>query len=241
MSFQAGVQRGTPRNSRDRAARFRSVGVLLFALSLGACASAPENPLTAQQRASLGINEISVELAPDASIWWGEAERDFAASKGCHQSPNLNRKSSEVGEVNGIESENTDCDYDAIIASPEAKAYLEARAIDRLTRALEAIVEPAFAGQNATKLSVKINWIHIVSGGQAMLLGGEHMLNANFEVSDLSSGKSLAQYENLQATAGYGLGGVVAIAFEAASDDPYDRLSVDYAEEVKDWLKAEEG
>ena len=195
--------------------------------------------MTAQQRDALDIEQVVVEVAPDAEIWWGAAERDFAASKGCTQATKVNRANSEVGGDASRPSKAPDCDYDAIIESAEAKAYLESRATGALRQSLVQTVESAFAGSSLAKLSVSIKTVHIVSSGQALIFGGHHFLHADFEVIDLASGEKLARYEELIVTAGYGPGGLLSIAFEAASSDPYDRLSLAYAEAVRNWLREE--
>ena len=219
--------------------RGRLAMALLLAATLGACASAPDNPMTAQQRQSLRIDQIAVEAASDVDIWWGAAERDFAASKGCEQETAERRPSSEVASTGATKAKLPNCDYDELIETPEARAYLKARAADQLERILAQKVQPGFTGSAPAKLSVLIRQVYIVSGTQAMIFGGTHILRADFEVTDLASNRRLARYEDLTVTAGYGPGGVISLAFESASRDPYSRLSLDYAEAVNEWLEEE--
>jgi hypothetical protein len=221
-----------------RIVRWGSLSLLL--LGLGACATAPDNPMTVEQRQALHITEIAVDLKPDAKIWWGDAERDFAASKGCVKEVKPRSGSKEVGGQTAGKDEPPACDYDALISSPEAKTYLESRAVAVLEKSLVQQVQPSFTGTAPAKLSEHIFNLHIVSAGQALLLGGNHMLQADFEVMDIGSGKQLVAYPGLLAIGGYGAGGLIALAVEAGSSDPYERLSAEYATAARSWLRQEE-
>lgn len=188
----------------------------------------------------MDIAEVSVTILGDAPIWWGEAERDYAASQGCESGTADNRASGEVGSDQSQTSEATDCDYDAVIESAEARAYLEKRASETLKSTLVEFVQPAFKGNVPARLSVKVKQVQIVSTGQALLLGGSHFLQAELEVTDIATGASLARYEDLYVTSGYGPGGPIGLVVEAASDDPFVRLSASYADEAKEWLEGED-
>jgi hypothetical protein len=211
-----------------------AAGVL--ALPLAGCVTTPENPMTADQIRSLSIDEITVATTPQTEIWWGDAEREFAKSKGCEQPITEPGFEEENVAVFGEKPEN-DCDYDTLIESPEAKAYLTQRTVDGLRNALDRIVKPAFAGSSPAKLNVSIDNVTIVSGGQAVMFGGAHILKADFEVVDSQSGKSLAKFDDMWVQAGYGPGGLLALIVEATAENtPYERLAFIYANNMNAWL-----
>ena len=214
--------------------------LLVAGLTLAACATAPTNPLTAEQRRDLGIQKVEVSFAPDYHIWWGEAERDFARSKGC-EPKEISSGSPEVASETQRKRNEDSCDYSALVNSPEAKAYVETRAKEVLKKHMEKTLMPAFEGPDPAIAAVQIKVITIVSGMQAMLFGGSHVLHAHFEIQDQIDGRRLAQYRDIRSIGGYAPGGLLSIAVEALSDDPYERLSSSLATQAKDWLKGEAG
>lgn len=204
---------------------------------LAACAVGPENPLSAQQVDALEINQINVKIVPGAVILWGAAEEDFAESKGC---PRPEPESSDPGDeynVAAATATNPDCDYDALVDSPEARTYLENRVQNVLTAALDKQVRNNFKGTDATRLDVDVSRVAIVSGGQSVLVGGAHVLQATFTIVDAGSGTTLATYPDLFSQAGYAPGGLLSLIVEATSSDPFERLSAEYASGVRNWLK----
>ncbi len=212
----------------------------LACLALGACATGPANPLTAEQIRDLGVEVVEVNIRPDTRLWWGEAEREYARSQGCSP-PERTSGSREVGAGPGAsrKKSDNDCDYSALVNSPEAKAYVKERAVAVMKQQFEKAMMPAFEGPDPAVAVVDIKNVHIVSGGQALILGGSHVMEINFELKDRVNGKGLAAYYNMVTTAGYAPGGLLAIAVELMSNDPFERMSADLAVKARDWLKGE--
>lgn len=225
--------------ARKRPSRPLAITLALTCLALSACTTAPKNPLTAEQRRDLGIDVVEINLRSNAPIWWGEAERDYARSQGCEPEVR-NAGSREVSSEQRKDEETSDCDYSALVNSPEAKAYVEKRAKDVLKKHFERSVATAFTGPDPAAAVVDIKQIHIVSGMQALLVGGSHILKADFHVKDRVDGRILATYRDIFATGGYAPGGIASLAFEAMADDAYERLSGELAVRARDWLKAKE-
>lgn len=215
----------------------KMLAVAVVACAVASCVTGPKSPLSLEQSKSLAFDEIHVTTAPTASIWWGEAERDFAASKGCEPPPEEVNVEIEQLDVTAKPDPDSICDYAALIETPEARQYLVQRSIDELRASLDELVKPAFSGSRAAKLHVNIEDVRIVSSGQAILVGGSHTLKADFEVFDAKTETSLARYDDLIVVAGYGPGGLISILVEAtAKEEPYERLSDIYANSINAWL-----
>lgn len=207
---------------------------------LTACATGPKNPMTAQQIKSLDIDVINVTVKPSTEISWGEGETAYAESKGCEKPEPITATDGDAYNTAAAENKPQDCDYDALVDSPEAQAFMADRLTTLLQDALETQTAPAFQGTTPARLDVEVIGLHIVSGGQAVLIGGNHTLQATLNVVEIGSGKTIAANPELAALAGYGPGGLISLIVEATSKDPVVRLSAGYASAARKWIGAEE-
>lgn len=204
--------------------------------SLAACASGPKNPMTAQQIRSIDIDAIDVSIVPGTPISWGAGEKAYANSKGCETPESDTATAGDGYNTAAAQNKPQDCDYEALVNSPEARKFMEAQVISMITDAFQKQVQPAFQGTAPTKIEVKVVEVRVISGAQSVLVGGSHILRATLNVVDLASGKTIASNPELFSLAGYGAGGFLSLIVEAASNDPVERLSVGYAEAAKNWI-----
>ena len=217
----------------------RAVAFSLTAAALTACASAPENPMTIEQRQSLGIADIQVAVRRNADIWWGDAEREYASLQGCEPDAPTGIKPEDRFEQEKKNAEEGGCDYSALVESAEADAYAEQKAAEVLKSKIDQIVAPEFTGSRRATLKVDIETIRIVSGAQALLFGGSHGMSADMQIVEEVGGRVLASYPAIQESGGYAPGGVLALAVEAVSSDPYERMASSMAEQIRDWIRGE--
>jgi len=198
---------------------------ILLAGMLAACATGPKNPLTAEQIEALDIQTINVSVASHTPIAWGAGEEAYAESKGCKKPEPETGGSGDQYNVAAAENKKQGCDYDALVSSPEARAFMQARIVEMMEDALKAKVQPAFRGTNAASLNIVVVEVRVISGGQSVFVGRNHVLRATLDVVETKSGQSVASNHQLFFQAGYGPGGFLSLIVEAASSDPVLRLS----------------
>lgn len=203
---------------------------------LAACATGPKNPMTAQQIKAIDIDVVEVSVFSGTPISWGEGEEAYANSKGCEKPEPDTATAGDGYNTGAAQNKPQDCDYEALINSPEARKFMEARVVAMITDAFQKRVQPSFQGTAPAKLQVKVVEVTIVSGGQSVFVGGSHVLRATLNVVDLASGKTIASNPELFSIAGYGPGGLLSLIVEAASNDPVERLSDGYADAAKIWI-----
>ena len=204
--------------------------------TLAACATGPKNPMTAQQIEAIDIDVVDVTILPGTLISWGAGEDAYAESKGCEKPEPETATSGDPYNTAAGENKPQDCDYDALVNSPEARKFMEDRVVAMVTDAFQKQVQPVFQGTAPAKVEVNVIEVRVISGGQSVFVGGSHMLRATLNVVDLASGKTIATNPELFSIAGYGPGGFLSLIVEAASNDPVERLSVGYAEAAKNWI-----
>lgn len=212
---------------------------ILLAGALAACATGPKNPLTAEQIDEIDIQVVNVTVSPEAQIAWGDGEQAYAATKGCEKPETNTAGSGDQYNVSSVGKKPEGCDYDALVSSPEALEFMRQRVIDMMETALSEKVQPAFQGTKAASLDVTVLEVRIISGGQAVLVGGNHVLRATLDVVDKQTGTPIVSNPEMFSMAGYGPGGLLSLVVEATSSDPVLRLSKGYAEGAHNWLSAE--
>lgn len=208
---------------------------LLLTTGLAACATGPKNPLTAQQIASLDIDTVEVSVLPGTVISWGAGEAAYAETQGC-EPPEVD---SEVGDTYNTAAATTkpqDCDYDAIVSSPEAQEFMANRVKELLENSLHAQLVSRFEGTNPARVEVSIQKVQVVGGGQTLLVGGNHFLLAPLNVVEEQSGKIIAANPEALSIAGTASGGILGLIIEAASSDPVERLADTYAINAGNWI-----
>ena len=190
----------------------RLLSLALIVLSLGGCISV-SNTIPADQIASFGLKSVQVGYDQSAVIWWGDAERAYAASKGL---PAI--QSDELGKTE------------------EGRAYVREAAAQKIASALERTLKSELSGSRPVTLRVTIKNLMISSAIQRVLVGGDHRITAHVDLIDGKSGKILLAVPDLtvNALAGQGIGG--ALLDQAFMPDPIDRVSSNFAQRYADWL-----
>ena len=208
---------------------FRICALSALGFVLTACATLPANTLAVNEVASYKLESVAVSVAPDAHIWWGDAEREFAAKHGEKTIAELR------ATKNGAEAVAASAN-DAIINSPQAKKYLRDEASRRLQPVLQAYVGAELRGNQPVRLEVVIHELTIPSAVQRVVLGGHPGIVATATLVDARSGKVIVTYPKLFAMAGAGQGVAGMLAEQFATDDLYDRVIMTYATKYREWL-----
>jgi len=208
---------------------------LLVAIGLAACATGPKNPLTAQQIASLDIDTVEVTVFPGTLISWGAGEEAYAKTQGC-EPPEVESEVGDTYNTAAAETKPQDCDYEAIVSSPEAQEFMANRVKELMEKDLRAQLVSRFEGTTPARVEVTIQKVQVVGGGQTLLVGGSHFLLAPLNVVDEQSGKIVAANPELLALAGTPSGGILGLIIEAASADPVERLTSTYAANAGNWI-----
>lgn len=185
---------------------------------------------------SINIQQIDITYAPNVEIWWGNAEREYAAKV----APNSNtvkpaKSASDIGAAQGAQDGD---DYRAIMDTPEAKKYqrdkLEAMIRDRLNT----FVVPDYKGTRPVRLEVLVKNFVIPSPLQRLAIGATPpLLNAETVLRDAATGKELAKLDKV--STGTAFGGIIGVAVDQAGDDLEDRALDDYVKNVRAWLAGE--
>jgi hypothetical protein len=195
---------------------FKALLLALAAAGLAGCMTA-KNTLSLDDVATLGFAGAEVTVAPNASIWWGDGERAFAASKG----------------QPATESEN-------LAKTPEGQAYLRNMIAAKLRTAMEKKLSTELVGPRPVRVRVTVKGVHIASAIQRVIVGGQHSMVADVVLVDAKTGAALLPYagQTAMAGAGQGVGGVLVDA--ALLGDPMDRVADSYAASYSYWLMRKE-
>ena len=190
----------------------RSLLVLLLAAALGGCVTVA-NTVSPDQVAGYRLEGVAVSYAPDALIWWGDGERDFAVSRG----------------LSPLASE-------SLAQTPEAQAYVRAAIAAKVREAFTKRLAGELVGAQPVRVDVVIRTVQISSAAQRILIGGSHILKGDVNLSDPKTGRVLVAFPAQQAAAAGG-GGLLGVALDnALRSDPID-LAVDaYADQYAKWL-----
>jgi hypothetical protein len=190
----------------------RAVVVALMAIGLAACVTA-SNTLSTDQVESFGYAGVKVTFAPNATIWWGDGERAYAASKG----------------LPATESE-------ALAKTPEGQAYLRNAIASRVKTSADRYFTSTLNGTRPVRFEIVVTNVTIASGIQRVVLGGHHSMTADTTVVDAKTGAVLLPYpgQSAMALAGQGVAGVLIDA--ALLSDPIDRVVDDYMGQYARWF-----
>jgi len=205
-------------------------GAALAALVLAAgCASIPNNPLGLNRVASMRLETVDVQVAPDATVWWGQAERDFAEKHGAEVAAELRKTRVGAEEVEKDASS-------AVANSPAAQAYIRQEAARRLQAGLLREVSAEMHGQEPVRLEVTIHQVVMPSAAQRAVLGGQPMLNATVRLIEGGSGKEIAAYPNLAVAINAGNGVLGVMVDQFATGDHFDELVTKFSAQYRQWL-----
>jgi hypothetical protein len=201
------------------------VGIAIAALIAG-CATSVVS-LSKSEINTLYIQSVEVKYVPDAYIWWGTAEREYAAKASVPPRP---QKTSDVD----LPGEREGDAYRELMETPAAKAYVRDKLTGMIKARLQQAVLPRFRGTRAVRLEIEVHNFNIPSPLQRIALGGTPMLGAITVLRDAKTGAELGKLDRMSgAIAGNGLLGV---AVDQAFSDLEDRVVSNYADNVLDWL-----
>ena len=203
---------------------------LVASSMLVACASLPPS-LTAEQARSFQLNDLTV-TASGATIWWGEAEREYAESIGVVVPSNVGARTDEDDDV----SEQTSAArkaYNDAIESPEARAYMEKTLVDAISPELQAKLS-ARSGNYPIDVAVRISNFFVASSAQALLIGGNHQVTASVELRSAGTGELIASNESILYLEGSS--GIAGLIVEAASRDVEVRLAEGLTQKIHSWV-----
>jgi len=178
------------------------------------------------------VAEINVEVPSTARIVWGEAEAEYAATQNCY--PPVAQTSRDEG--NTTTQPESDCDFDAVTGSAEAKEFVRERVQSTMASAAQAEYGDALDGSTPAVLNVRVTNVVVVSGGQAVMVGGAHNMAASFGLSDQETGAPIVPPMSFQEDGGYAPGGLLAVIVEASSDPAPVRLSNALAQNSRAWM-----
>lgn len=193
---------------------------------LAGCATST-NSLSLNEVKGLKLESVEVVYAETSNIWWGNAEREYAAQAEKSGAAEAKPK----GKL--AEPEDSAALHDRLVNSPEAKAYIKAK----LTRAITenvASVGSELKGQRPVKIVVTVHGLHIPSAAQRVVIGGNPTLFAITTLKDAKTGAELGKLDRISAApAGQGLIGVLV---DQGFDDLDQRVLAVYREQVRQWL-----
>jgi hypothetical protein len=214
---------------------WRLLAVAILTLSIAGCATAPPSPLGADQIKSLRLTEISVVTAPDAKIIWGNAEQEFVTQHRTVKPSAATRTVAETGSLPDAAVADT-AEYNEIVKSPEAQAYVRHRAEARVRESLEVSLKPALqTGARPVRLEVSISEMFVPSAALRVVVGGVPTIMATAVLKDAATGETLATNTNQLAAATAG-NGVIGVLVDQGFSDLDARVANSYAEAYRRWL-----
>jgi hypothetical protein len=183
----------------------------LFA-TLAGCVTA-SNTLSLDEVANLRLAAVSVRFAPEATIWWGDGERAYAASKGQPAT-----------------------ESDALAKTAEGQAYLHSTIAGKVKAAMERKLTGTLVGARPVRAEVTVKGLQIASAIQRIVIGGHHSMVADVTLVEARTGAVVLPYaaQSSMAMAGQGLAGALVDA--AVMAEPLDRVVNNYADQYGDWL-----
>lgn len=203
------------------------IAIMFVATALTGCATSI-NKLSKAELQTLHIQSIDIRFKPDAHIWWGNAEREYAAKVGAPPpAPEADRKKHLPGNRDGD-------DYRELMDSPEAKKFmrdkLEAMIRDRMGYFLY-----KYQGTRPVRLEVEVHLFIIPSPLQRLAFGGNPQLGVITVLHDSATGEELGKLDRIAAA--YADNGILGVALDQAGDDLEDRVLDKYISLVRDWLQ----
>jgi hypothetical protein len=209
----------------------RFVFAFVVVAALAGCATSV-NSLSPAEMQTINIQQIDIKYVPNAEIWWGNAEREYAAKVAPHS--NTVKPAKSASDISAAQGAQDGDDYRAIMDTPEAKKYqrdkLEAMIRDRLNT----FVVPNYKGTRPVRLEVEVHGFTIPSPLQRVALGGAPMLAAITVLRDTATGKELAKLDKM--SVGTAFNGIIGVAIDQAGDDLEDRVLDNYVKNVSSWL-----
>jgi hypothetical protein len=226
---------------RLRCALSRTTGLILIGVmitaALSGCATSV-NKLSRAEIATLNIASVDIRFAPNAHIWWGKAEREYAAQPGVQ--PASGAPQNPPGptiETASLPGDRDGDDYREVMDTPEAKQYLRDKLAGMIRSRLQQTVLPNFRGTRNVRLEIVVHSFRIPSPLQRVALGGHPTLGAITTLRDATTGEELGKLD--RAAASYAGNGVIGVLVDQAFSDLEDRVLEQYVSNVRSWLDGE--
>jgi hypothetical protein len=219
-----------------RSALARTAGRILIGIvlttALAACATSV-NSLTKAELETINIQAIDIKYKPDANIWWGNAEREYAAKAApASASTKPGKSATNIKTVPGDDEGDA---YRELMDTPEAKAYLRDKLAAMIKDRLNQKVLPKYrGGSRPVRLEIEVHSFFIPSPLQRAALGGSPTLAAVTVLRDATTGRELAKLDRM--AAGYAGNGILGVVVDQAFDDLEDRVLDNYVTNVLNWL-----
>jgi hypothetical protein len=211
------------------------IALLPLAFLVAGCASEIPSPLGADAIKTMRLTDVAVTVAPDAIIWWGNAEHEYVAAHNASAQKPSKQPVVETGSLHDPVGADT-AESNALAATPEGKAFVRAKAASRVKDALDTGLKPALqSGTRPVKLEVTVHAFSVPSAIQRVLVGGQPVLNASAVLKDATTGEVLVSRPNTMAMAMSGNGWAGVLVDQALSDLDV-RLAESYAEQYRKWL-----
>lgn len=189
--------------------------VLLLAALLAGCVTTAENTLSPERRAALKIESVKVTFAPNAALSWADAESEFDQTR-----------TSLSGAAAYVRGEQP---------TGERRAFVEQKAVAKITEAFQKRVVPAFRGTEPARVEIVVKSLDLPSGLRRVVAGGNHRIDAEITVVDAKTGATILRAPDFQGLAG-GNGGVMGVLVDQVFPDPIDRAANTLANNYKSWL-----
>lgn len=210
---------------------------LMAALALTGCAIETAG-LSLSDVRSLRLEVVEVSAAPGATFWWGNAEREFAANAA---GPAGSQPKADKGKGKGESPPDSSERYAALVASPEARAFMANKASSLVKAKLTSDVLPRYQGTRRAKLVVVIQQFSIPSPIQRATLGGVPVMIADVSVVDAVTGARIAQSQKPLSAAAQAGNGLVGVMVDQAFSGLEERMAASFAQRVVLWLPANGG
>jgi hypothetical protein len=207
------------------------IGIFL-ATALGGCATSI-NSLSPAEMQTINIQAIDIKFAPGASMWWGNAEREYAAKVAPASATAKPGKS--ATDVNTVPGDEEGDAYRELMSTPEARAYVRDKLAGMIKDRIDRNVLPKYSGgTRPVRLEIEIKLFRIPSPLQRIALGGAPSFAAITVLRDAATGKELARDE--RPAVAYAGNGIIGVAVDQAFADLEDRVLDQYVSNVSSWL-----
>jgi hypothetical protein len=214
----------------SRGAGLILLGVFLTA-ALAGCATSV-NSLSQTELETINIQSVDIKFAPGASIWWGTAEREYAAQVApAAAAATPGKPATNIKTVPGDDDGDA---YRKLMETPEAKQYLRDKLAGMIRGRLNTSVLPQYRGTRPVRLEVEVHRFRIPSPLQRIALGGAPSFTAITVLRDAATGKELAKDE--RGAVAFAGNGIIGVAVDQAFSDLKDRVLDQYVSNVRSWL-----
>jgi hypothetical protein len=191
----------------------RRLAALAAMLLLAACVSAT-NTLKPGEVAKLKLTSVRVTFAGDAVITWEDGVRGYAVA-------------------------NAISDDQIAMASndPKAKAFVQNKLAARIKEGVERELRTVLAGTRPVRLDVVVRNFTVAPAVQRIIIGGSHMMIADANVVDATTGATLLTFPNVPGAPVTGQGWAGAAVEAAIGGDAADRVIASYGQNYAGYLR----